>query len=280
MGKDVLMIIRTLVENKSFQKNLGSEHGLSILIEMNDATVLFDTGASDLFSRNAKVMGVDLANVDLAVISHGHYDHGGGLQAFFEHNNRAPVYIQETAFGEFVTPKESDWKYIGIPKLKAYEERFVRTQGDVQINDNLKILSRTQAIHLNPLDNKVMFKKGMTGYELDDFIHEQNLVLRQDGQSVLITGCAHKGIVNILEYFYEQEGKWPDIVIGGFHLVNKEWNHEMIELVGEVGRFLKSIPSHFYTGHCTGEKAWLILKEQLGNQIEELSTGMVLNLFD
>lgn len=274
------MIIRTLLENKSYQKNLGSEHGLSFLIELKEATILFDMGASDLFARNAEVMGVDLAKVDLAVISHGHYDHTGGLQAFFERNDLAPVYIQSTAFGEFVTPRDGSWRYIGIPKGSHHEERFIRIQGDVEISRNLKILAGVEAKRLNPPDNNVMFEKGSKGHQLDQFLHEQNLVLRQGEKSVLITGCAHKGIVNILDSFYQEEGKWPDVVIGGFHLVNRQWSHEMLQLVEEIGEFLKNTPTHFYTGHCTGEKAWHMLKKQLGNQIEELSTGMVLNLFD
>lgn len=274
------MIIRTLLENKSFQEKLGSEHGLSLLIETKEATVLFDMGASDLFARNAKVMGVDLANVDLAVISHGHYDHTGGLQTFFEGNNQAPVYIHSAACGEFVTPGEDGWRYIGIPKTYAPEDRFIKVQGDVEISKSLKILAEVQPNHLNPPDNKVMFQKGPNGYELDRFIHEQNLVLRQGEKTVLITGCAHKGIVNIMDYFYQNEGKWPDVVIGGFHLVNREWSEEMVEFIGKIGEFFKSTPTHFYTGHCTGEKALRLLKNQLGNQIEELSTGMVLNLFD
>ena len=274
------MIIRTLLENKSFQKNLGNEHGLSLLIETKEATVLFDTGASDLFARNAEVMGVDLANVDLVVISHGHYDHTGGLSAFFELNDLAPVYIQSTAFGEFVTPSGSAWRYIGMPKGSPQEERFIRVQGDVEISRNLKILAGVQANRLNPPDNKVMFEKRSKGYKLDQFFHEQNLLLRQEEKTVLITGCAHKGIVNIMDYFYQKEGKWPDVVIGGFHLVNREWSEEMVELIDEISEFLKSTPTHFYTGHCTGEKAFRLMKKQLGNQIEELSTGMVMKLFD
>lgn len=281
------MIITTLLENNSTRSDLGSEHGLSLFIETNESRILFDTGASPLFARNAGVLGVDLSTVDLAVISHGHYDHGGGIQAFLELNGRAPIYLQESAFGDYFTPKDAGWAYIGIPRDLPLTDRFIRVRGDLAISDCLEILSEVRPYRFNPPDNRVMFKAGAktsetdkATYQTDDFIHEQNLVLREAGHTVLITGCAHKGIVNIMEYFHQREGAWPDVVIGGFHLINHEWDHNMIRLVDEIGAFLQSTPTRFYTGHCTGDKAWLQLKEKLGDQIELLSTGRVLNLFE
>ena len=91
------MIITVLSENLTSSDKLGSEHGLSLYIETETHKILFDTGASGLFAENAGKLGVDLAKVDLAVISHGHYDHGGGLKTFLGINNRAKIYLHQMA---------------------------------------------------------------------------------------------------------------------------------------------------------------------------------------
>ena len=274
------MIIRTLLENNTSNPELGSEHGLSLFIESGDQTILFDTGASDLFSKNAKTMGVDLAKVDFAVISHGHYDHGGGLSAFLQHNDQAPIYIHEKALGDYFTPKDNGWEYIGIaPKLKQ-EERFIKVQADLVINDQVEILTQVQPHQLNPPDNRVMYQKTTAEYELDAFDHEQDLIIRENGKTLLVMGCAHKGIVNILEAFKAKEGKFPDAVIGGFHLINETWDEAMIQTVDQIGRFLKGTPTLYYTGHCTGKAGYLQLKAMLGEQIEAIASGVELRLFE
>ena len=91
------MIVKVLSENTSSSEKLGSEHGLSLYIETETHKILFDTGASGLFAENAEKMGVDLTRIDLAVISHGHYDHGGGLKTFLGINNRAKIYLHQMA---------------------------------------------------------------------------------------------------------------------------------------------------------------------------------------
>ena len=92
------MIIKTLVENTALSKNFGSEHGLSLYIEANSHKILFDVGASELFLENAKKLNVDISEVDYLIISHGHYDHGGGLRAFLRENTKAEVFLHRLAF--------------------------------------------------------------------------------------------------------------------------------------------------------------------------------------
>ena len=85
------MIIKTLVENTSISKDFGNEHGLSLYIETNALKILFDVGASELFLKNAEKLGVNITDVDFLVISHGHYDHGGGLKTFFKERKLDPI---------------------------------------------------------------------------------------------------------------------------------------------------------------------------------------------
>ncbi|MBQ2720991.1 MAG: MBL fold metallo-hydrolase, partial [Clostridia bacterium] len=105
------MTVTTLVENTAINDNFCSEHGLSLYIEVKGLRILFDMGQTELFAENAEKLGIDLENVDIAVISHGHYDHGGGLKKFLEINKKAPVYISRFAFEPHYNGSE---KYIGL----------------------------------------------------------------------------------------------------------------------------------------------------------------------
>ena len=107
----------------------------------------------------------------------------------------------------------------------------------------------------------------------DDFTHEQNLVIKEDGQTVLICGCSHNGIINILDRYYELFKNYPDVVIGGFHLMLAEYSDEDFANIRAIAEELKKIPAKFYTGHCTGPIAYPVLKEILGDQLEELHAG-------
>lgn len=270
------MKIHVLLENKTSKPELGCEHGLSLLIETQGQRILFDTGASPLFSQNAEFMGIDLSNVDLAILSHGHYDHGGGMKAFFELNSKAPVIIQESAFDEYCSWEGTETRYIGVPREATESVRYRKVKGNHVLSENLEILSEVQPLRLNPPDNRVMYRKIGDQLVPDDFSHEQNLILREAGRTILITGCAHKGIVNILEAFHERYGYNPDVVIGGFHLRSKVWNKEIIDTVNSVADYMAATPTIYYTGHCTSEEAFRQLQERLGDQVQGLAAGLLL----
>lgn len=109
------MLIKTLVENTSISKDFGSEHGLSLYIETKKHKILFDVGASELFLQNAKKFDVSIADVDFLVISHGHYDHGGGLKTFFKENTKAEVFLHRLAFEKHYAIRPNDeLEFIGL----------------------------------------------------------------------------------------------------------------------------------------------------------------------
>jgi len=136
------MIIKTLVDNISTDENLGSEHGLSLYIETKNHRILFDTGASPLFSENAKKMDIDLSKVDLAIISHGHYDHGGGLKTFLDINSQAKIYLNKRAFGDYYSNQvDGSKKYIGLDKTLISNDRFIYLDGQFEIDEELELLS-------------------------------------------------------------------------------------------------------------------------------------------
>ncbi len=269
------MIIKTLVENTSISDDLGGEHGLSLYIETKRHKLLFDTGASPLFGENARKMQVDLAEVDLAAISHGHYDHGGGLGTFLNLNPKAKVYLHKRAFDKrYVHLTNGKNKYIGLDAGLLPNDRFIFVGDSLVIDEELELLQGVKAEKLNPSGNRVLMVEAGSELVPDDFVHEQNLFIQEDGNTLLIVGCGHKGIVNILEHFRLAKGYWPDLVIGGFHLSNPGSGiDEDPAVVAEIGDYLKQTQKKFYTGHCTGINSFNHLKSILGDQLEYLATG-------
>ncbi len=272
------MRIKALAENTSVSEDLGCEHGLSLYIETTAHKILFDTGTSALFAKNALLMEVDLRQVDIAFISHGHYDHGGGLRTFLTLNEKAKVYVSSRAFDKhYAYFGDKSVKYIGLSEELLPLNRFVYVDDGLKIDDELTLFSGVKCKKLNPTGNADLLKQRGTGYECDDFTHEQNLVIRENGKTVLISGCSHCGIVNILEHFKRQNGCYPDTVIGGFHLYNPARDvYERPEIVRQIAEFLLKTKAKCHTCHCTGIESYKRLKDMMGGAIEYLSGGMTL----
>ena len=136
------MKVTTLLENKTACDTLRCEHGLSLYVETETHKILFDSGASDAFWENARALGIDLTQVDVAFLSHAHNDHCGGLLTFLAGNRTARVYLQKEAFGDYyvVTPEKCE--FIGLdPKLHAYADRFVMAEGVTRIDEELTLFS-------------------------------------------------------------------------------------------------------------------------------------------
>lgn len=269
------MIIKVLSENTSSSEALRCEHGLSLYIETAEHRLLFDTGASSLFAENAEKMGVDLTAVDLAVISHGHYDHGGGLPAFLRINNKAKIYLNRKAFGAYYARRPGGrYDYIGLPETLSPGGRFVLCGDRFVIDAELELFSGVTGEAFIPQGNSTLFVRDGNAYLQDDFAHEQNLIITENGKTLLIAGCAHKGIVNILAHYRAEKGLTPDVVIGGFHLYNHGTKQsEAPETVDAIGRYLLGTDSRYYTCHCTGIEAYDRLKAVMGERINYLATG-------
>ena len=268
------MKLTVLSENTSVSEAMEHEHGLSIYIETPDRRILFDTGAGGMFTRNAEKLGVDLATVDLLVISHGHYDHGGGLRMFLEINSRAMIYLHKQAFEAHYSKRPDGIAYIGLDQSLLPNERFVLCGDQAVIDDNIEVFSRVKSKHFFPSCNATLLMKRGDEFVPDDFAHEQNLVIQQNGKILLIAGCAHKGIVNIVDACKDRLGQYPNYVIGGFHLSGPRGNQsEAPDAVDAIGEYLASTPSHFVTCHCTGMENYQRLKRILGEKIQSISTG-------
>ena len=269
------MVIKVLLENRTSSPEFGCEHGLSLYIETQKHKILFDMGASTIFLENAKKMDVDLSLVDIAILSHGHSDHGGGLPVFLDFNKRAKVYIHENAAeGHYALRNNDKIAEIGIsPKIMA-SGKVICTKGDWDVDEGILLFSTVDKKQLCSEANKVLLTKSNGEYIKDSFAHEQNLLLTEGGKRILVTGCAHRGIVNIMERAMELAG-WPlDAVIGGFHLSNPSTGQcEAEKTISGVAEYLNSYKTQYYTFHCTGMEAFKKLKLAMGDKISYLETG-------
>lgn len=258
------MRIVTLIENTAAREDLTAEHGLSLYIETENHRILFDAGQSDAFAANAEKLGIDLKKVDFAILSHGHYDHGGGLRRFLELNPSAPVYLSRHAFEAHYN---ASGKYIGLDTGLKASERLVFVEKNFQIAEGIALHSTIPcAYSIEPYGLEMEQGSGRCP---DDFCHELYLLIEEKGHIICISGCSHCGIMNIVSYFK------PDVLIGGFHF--KALNPDS-EALAEAGRILGTFSTTYYTGHCTGEAQTAALKRILGTKLYSLTTGFELEI--
>lgn len=271
------MKIVSLSDNNSYYDNFKTEHGLSFYMEIPQLKILFDTGASNLFAENAKELGIDLVSVDIAMISHGHNDHGGGLKTLLEINKRIKIYVREEAFEDLYSVKNHEITYIGLDKSLKTNHQIIFTNEICFINDNLILFSCAACVQNSILSSsnlKINIKGNM---EEDSFKHEQNLIIKYNLKKILLTGCSHKGIINIMERFKIITGSYPDYVIGGLHLQTSSIIAN-VEDIENLGKELKKTNAIFYTCHCTGYEPYKILKTILKDKINYLSCGKEINI--
>ena len=269
------MVIEVLVENRTSSPDFSCEHGLSLYIETGKHKILFDMGGSNIFLENAQKMGVDLSLVDIGILSHGHSDHGGGLPAFLALNKNAQIYIHEKADeGHYARRNQDKIAEIGILPQVMEAPKVICTKGDWQVDDGLLLFSTVNKKQLCSKANDVLLCKKDAEYFKDPFEHEQNLLLIENGKKILVTGCAHRGIVNIMARAMELAGGPLDAVLGGFHLsIPSTGKCEADELIAGVAEYLNSYETKYYTFHCTGIEAYKKLKLVLGDKISYLETG-------
>lgn len=271
------MRITNLIDNISYLPELRSEHGLSYYIETNEHKILFDTGQSSSFIDNAKFLHIDLSQVDIVVISHGHYDHGGGLYDFLGLNKHAKVYLNKDAFNDYYSKNLETLKYIGLDKNLQIHPQINLIQSDTfVIDDGLILYSSIDQKHLSPLGNNVLIEKRGFEIKADTFKHEQNLILLEENRCVLMAGCAHNGILNIVQQITKRSGFHITHVFGGFHLYNLTKDiYEDEERILQLGEELLKTNAIYYTGHCTGIRAFDSLKRLMKDKIEYNPVGII-----
>ncbi|MEX1307551.1 MAG: MBL fold metallo-hydrolase [Eubacteriales bacterium] len=259
-----------------------TEHGLSIHIQDGDNAYLLDVGQSGKFIQNADKLGIDIAKVKAVFISHNHYDHIGGLNAFFKVNKTATVYIKEEA-KQRAYAKEG-WAVIPVDGrpgvMKKNIARFVFIKDHLTV-DAIDLLSDTVGEkHYFCQDDRLMRKKDGK-FVQDDFTHEMFLAIKSKGKMHVLSPCSHRGIVNILSTVKKTYDLPLGTVIGGFHM-SKNGGKAMNcteSYLDDVAEKLKGFEvENLYTGHCTGLYAYGKLKEKLKENIGYAKTGDVFEI--
>ena len=245
-----------------------SEHGLSLLIEANGRTVLFDAGQSGAIVGNASALGIDLSKVDTAVLSHGHYDHADGFPAFFQVNETACVY----AHTGFDLPHYHGEKFIGVCPELAGSSRVRLVCSSLNLGDGFSLVSYADRTPVWPIDSDCLEEDARDGREPERFLHEHYLIVRENDVCLLVSGCSHRGIANIMQWSRD-EGITH--VIGGFHLMRTPTDSNRIE---QTAHELLRYPATYLTCHCTGLDQYARLKELMGDKLGYLSTGSVVQL--
>ena len=255
---------------------IPGEWGLCIYIEYGEKRILLDTGASGLFAENAEKLGLDLAAVDAAVLSHAHYDHANGIETFFRRNSRAKFYVGRTCGADCYFKRWILRRYIGVPKtvLQDYRSRIVYAgEEPMEILPGV-YLAPHKTVGLARVGRREhMFRRERDRWVPDDFSHEQSLVLETEKGLVIFNSCSHGGAANIIR---EVQGMFPGrtvyAIIGGFHLYNKS-RAEVRELARDIRQ---TGIAYVCTGHCTKERAYRVLQQELGNRLHPLQVGLVM----
>jgi 7,8-dihydropterin-6-yl-methyl-4-(beta-D-ribofuranosyl)aminobenzene 5'-phosphate synthase len=277
------MKVTTLIENRPGKtaSHLLSEWGLSLHITFDGHSILFDTGSSGLFTKNAEHLSVNVASVDTAVLSHHHFDHGGGLRRFLEANADAKVHLGEVPSGDcFIKFLPFMKKYIGLEKalMTDYVDRFETVSKPTQILPDVFFFPHVSGTRPKPTGNKRLLVRRDGRLTPDDFAHEVVMAIKENNKLVIFTGCSHNGVLNMVDTVAREfEGIPIKAVIGGFHLIASPPFNFMAgskREVEDLARLILDYPiDRTYTGHCTGTKAFAVLKAVMGERITDLRTG-------
>ena len=282
------MRVTTLIENDRIEDrdDLVAEFGLSLHVDTGESRVLFDTGSTGAFADNADALGIDLSAVDLAVLSHQHFDHGGGLERFFKINRQAKVYLRRSnianRFFKGLT-EESHPVGIELSLFERHSDRFVFINRTAEIAPNVFLLTDIPSTHPRPQGNSHLYVERGGRLRKDPFDHELVMVVRAVDGLVVFSGCAHNGILNMIDAAANHRPEDRiQAVIGGFHLMGVPQSDSMAGSRAEVEhigrRILELGPSKVYTSHCTGEKAFQVLQGVMGETLEAFHTGSIIEV--
>lgn len=266
------MKLTVLTENTACKPGIMAVHGLSLLLKTGERQILMDVGPGEEFAENAKLLGEHLEQVEFCAISHGHDDHGGGLARFLRENHHAPVYLAEGAFARHFSGRGE----IGLnPKLAGHPQVHL-TKPVTVLDAQVTLFSQVPGEELVPAANSGLLDE----YGPDGFLHEQDMLIREGDRLYLFGGCAHRGIVNILERAKTLAGRYPDVVVSGFHLAAGGTGKCMADdaYIDALSRRLLDTGAQFYSCHCTGAEALEKLRQRMETRLKAISGGEVLEL--
>jgi len=265
-----------LVENTTPVPALVGEYGFSALIEVDDHKILFDTGSDQAIYHNAARLGIDLNTVDAIVISHGHFDHTGGLLSYFKQYGARPVYAHSGIFVNRPLPLGgNNYKDIGCG---FSQEEVLKAGAELHLRDEFSsifpevYISGTIPRNSQFEDTGGNFKMVINGEKQDDpLLDDSALIIDHPEGLIIVSGCAHAGVINIIEHARQQTGNSQVLAfIGGTHLISAS-QQRLDQTIAALDSF--SI-SKIIVSHCTGFYAAARLYNALGQRVIKGETGM------
>jgi 7,8-dihydropterin-6-yl-methyl-4-(beta-D-ribofuranosyl)aminobenzene 5'-phosphate synthase len=269
--------VKIVIENMVYKQGYFSEHGLSILINEAGKKILFDTGQSKNVINNLEQLGENVEDIDYIVLSHGHYDHTGGLKYVLEKNNKAKVILKKEALEYKVSTSTGVARDISFPIRETYmdyENEFIFIEGEYKITDNIKIVGQIEKNFEFEDDEKRLF---IQKEELvkDPFLDELFMTIVKDKKINLFTGCAHSGILNILQTAAKRNDNADfGIILGGTHLKGKS----DIRIINTLKELEKYKFDKLYVCHCTGIEEYVYLKSKFGERSEYAHTAKIIKI--
>lgn len=276
------MKLVVLADNRAVDAAYESEHGLSVYVATDNYKYLFDSGATGLFIRNAATAGVDLSEIDYVFISHGHSDHIGGLELLLKLNHKAKVVLSRNALDQKLYSKRNGFREIGrYLDVEKYSDRLLFVEDEPLLNDEVQVITLKTDSYAKPKANATLFKDAGEGIIADDFNHEIVVTIGTE-RLFVFTGCAHQGLLNMLQAVTKKTAKQISYVFGGAHLLdsNEFQQYETEEEIRSIANtLLQTYPNTtFFTGHCTGDLACRMLGELMPGKMSTFYTGMSLDL--
>ena len=272
--------ITTLSENTAGLGSFLAEWGLSILIETDEANILFDTGQSISASHNAELLGIDLSQIDKIVLSHGHFDHTGGLKQVLRRIGKEIEIIAHPDIWQVkYATREGKERYIGVPfhrqTLESLGARFNLTTKSTRISDNIMTTGEIPMVTDYEGIEPYLVLKEAGGFKPDKLLDDQALIINTELGLVVILGCAHHGIINTLYHAQQLTGvKAIHTVVGGCHLIDA--SEERIWLT--IAALKELGVQRLGVSHCAGLPASAIMAQEFGDKFFFNNAGTKISL--